>query len=49
MGRWVGNWLVGGTVGKRSVVGWSVVGGLNKTLLRLHNTCEEILSLVPPA
>ena len=31
VGRWVSSRWVGGSVGKWSVVSWSVVGGFNKT------------------
>ena len=33
LGRWVGGRLFGGSVSKRLVVGWSVVGGFNNTLI----------------
>ena len=42
VGWWVGDRLVVGSVSKWSVVGWSVVGGFNKT--RKKNAPTEVLS-----
>ena len=36
LGRWVDRSVVGGSVGKWSVVGWSVVGGLIKLIKHGH-------------
>ena len=45
MGRCSVGRLVGGSVSKWSVVGWSVIGGFNKThILQLYN--EHILHIL---
>ena len=53
VGRWVGGSVVGGLVSKCWVVGWSVVGGFNKThsimgIFFLHNVSTLVFERAFP-